>query len=48
MNEQTPTHPLIIFTFAIVYFILSFYFSKLWAGKFKNGPFETLMRKITG
>jgi uncharacterized protein len=48
MNEQTPLHPLIIFTFATVYFILSFYFSKLWTKKYKNGPFETLMRKIAG
>jgi len=48
MNGQTPLHPIIIFTFALGYFIISFYFSKLWTKKFKNGPFETLMRKISG
>ncbi|MCU0392987.1 MAG: DUF418 domain-containing protein [Thermoflexibacter sp.] len=48
VNEQIPINPLIIFMFALGYFIFSFYFSKLWAKKFKNGPFETLMRKISG
>jgi uncharacterized protein len=48
MNEQTPLHPMIIFSFAMAYFIFSFYFSKLWTKKFKNGPFETIMRKISG
>lgn len=48
MNEETPAHPLLIFTFVSGYFILSYYFSKLWTQKFKNGPFETLMRKISG
>lgn len=48
MNEQTPLHPMIIFSFALGYFIFSFYFSKLWRKKFKNGPFETIMRKISG
>lgn len=48
MNEQTPMQPLMIFSFATVYFILSFYFSKLWTKKYKNGPFEMLMRKIAG
>jgi uncharacterized membrane protein YeiB len=48
MNEQTPIHPIIIFGFALGYFIFSFYFSKQWAKKFKNGPFETIMRKISG
>ncbi len=47
MNEQTPLHPMIIFSFALAYFIFSFYFSKLWTKKFKNGPFETIMRKIS-
>lgn len=48
MNKQTPLHPVIIFSFAMGYFIFSFYFSKIWAQKFKNGPFETIMRKISG
>jgi uncharacterized membrane protein YeiB len=48
MNEQSALHPMIIFSFALAYFILSFYFSKLWTKKFKNGPFEIIMRKISG
>ncbi|GAB1429957.1 heparan-alpha-glucosaminide N-acetyltransferase domain-containing protein [Ignavibacteria bacterium] len=48
INRQTPLNPAIIFSFASGYFILSFYFSKIWTKKFKNGPFETIMRKISG
>ena len=33
--------------FSVAYFILSFVFTKLWTTKFKNGPFETLMRKVS-
>lgn len=48
VNEYNTVHPLLIFTFAIVYFVASFYFSKLWTRKYKYGPFEMLMRKISG
>ncbi|MDX2134155.1 MAG: DUF418 domain-containing protein [Saprospiraceae bacterium] len=48
IDEQSAVHPLIIFAFASAYFIASFYFSKLWARKYKNGPFELFMRKIAG
>jgi len=47
LNEQAPLHPMIIFSFALSYFVFSFYFSKVWMRKFQNGPFETLMRKIS-
>ncbi len=47
MNDKEPVHPLIIFGFAMAYFVVSYYFSKLWAKRFKNGPFEMLMRKIS-
>jgi uncharacterized protein len=40
--------PIFILLFSIVYFILSYYFSKYWATKFKNGPFEMLMRRVSG
>lgn len=39
--------PEYILLFSVSYFILSFVFSILWARKFKNGPFESLMRKIS-
>lgn len=48
IQEQAAVHPLIIFAFATVYYIFSYYFSKLWTKKYKNGPFEMLMRKIAG
>ena len=48
MNDQTAIHPLKIFVFATLYFMVSYYFSKRWATKFKKGPFETLMRKMAG
>ena len=45
---QQPTDPIYVLLFSIVYFIFSYYFSKLWTKKFKNGPLETLMRRISG
>jgi uncharacterized protein len=48
MLNQEPAHPLTILLFAIAYFMLSCLFSYQWAKKYKNGPLETLMRKITG
>jgi uncharacterized protein len=40
--------PLLILFFAMIYFLLSLFFSKWWSQKFKYGPLETLMRKISG
>lgn len=40
--------PLWILLYSIFYFVLSVYFSIVWTRYFKNGPFETLMRKIAG
>lgn len=48
MNDSEPVQPIIILMFATGYFILSYFFSKWWASKYKNGPFEMLMRKISG
>lgn len=48
MLNEAPTNPLIILTFAIVYFLLSCTFSYLWAKKYKNGPLEMVMRKFSG
>jgi uncharacterized membrane protein YeiB len=46
--NETPTNPVVIFAFAIVYYLMSILFSYAWSKKFKNGPFEMLMRKISG
>jgi uncharacterized protein len=48
LGSQLPVKPFYILAFTFIYFFLSFYFSKLWLNKFKNGPIETLMRKISG
>jgi uncharacterized membrane protein YeiB len=45
--KEIPSNPMIILTFAITYFLLSCIFSYLWSKKYKNGPLETLMRKIS-
>jgi uncharacterized protein len=48
MNKEAPVSPTAILLFSIAYFCLSCLFSKLWLGKYKNGPLETIMRKIAG
>lgn len=48
LTLQQPTDPIYVLLFSIVYFVFSFYFSKQWTKKFKNGPLETLMRRISG
>ncbi len=40
--------PAYILIFAFCYFIASMIFSVLWIKKFKRGPLEMLMRKISG
>jgi uncharacterized protein len=45
--KETPTEPIIILIFAIVYFLFSCTFSYFWTKKYKNGPLEMLMRKIS-
>jgi uncharacterized membrane protein YeiB len=45
--KEIPTNPIIILTFTIIYFLFSCSFSYLWTKKYKNGPLEMLMRKIS-
>jgi uncharacterized protein len=47
---QTGNHisPLFVLIYSIIYFIISILFSTLWIKKFKLGPLEMLMRKISG
>jgi uncharacterized membrane protein YeiB len=42
-----PVKPIYILLLSINYFVLSYYFSKQWVLYFKNGPLETLMRKVS-
>jgi uncharacterized protein len=46
--KEAPTNPIIILIFAFTYFLLSCAFSYIWKIKYKNGPFEMLMRRISG
>jgi uncharacterized protein len=48
LSENAATSPILILLFAVSYFVLSCLLSQLWARRFKNGPIETLMRKISG
>lgn len=45
---KDPLEPLYILLYSVGFFIISLYFSKIWNRKFKQGPLEMLMRKITG
>ena len=48
LQMEMPVSPTYIFNFSIVYFIISIIFSTLWTKKFKKGPLEIFMRKISG
>ncbi len=47
LTQQTPVKPIYILAFAIVFYIICVFFSAFWTNKYKNGPLETLMRKIS-
>lgn len=42
-----PIKTIYIIAYAIIFFVISIIFSVIWSKKFKNGPLETLMRKIS-
>jgi uncharacterized protein len=46
--HATPTNPLHILLFAMAYFMISCVFTYFWRKKFKAGPLESIMRKISG
>jgi uncharacterized membrane protein YeiB len=48
VSSQAAATPLSILLFSVGYFAASCYLSKVWTKRFKNGPFETLMRKVSG
>jgi uncharacterized protein len=47
-EDELPTPPAYILGYAIVFYFASILFSALWLRKFKTGPLETIMRKISG
>lgn len=48
LTNDIPTEPVYIFIYAVAFFIMSVLLSHFWSKKFRNGPIETLMRKISG
>lgn len=48
VNQQGNVSPIFILLFSIAYFLDSMWWSWLWLKKFKNGPLEMLMRKVSG
>lgn len=48
LEDEKPTEPLYIFAYSILFYVFSVMFSVFWSRKFKTGPLETLMRKISG
>lgn len=48
LEDEKPTPPIYILAYSLLFFIFSILFSVLWSRKFKRGPLETLMRKISG
>ena len=47
LTQQAPEKPAFILVFACCFYIFCVIFSLLWTKKNKNGPLETLMRKIS-
>jgi uncharacterized membrane protein YeiB len=47
MLQEPPSDPLLILGFAIAYFIGSCVFSLVWTKKFRHGPMELLMRRVS-
>lgn len=48
LEDEKPTLPLYILLYSISFYAFSILFSFFWSKKFKTGPIETLMRKISG
>ena len=48
LEDEQPTSPIYILVYSLLFYVFSIVFSILWSKKFKNGPLETLMRKISG
>lgn len=48
LTHRKPVAPGYILLFSLAYFAISYGISVAWARYFKNGPLETLMRKISG
>ena len=45
---ENPISQNFILVYALLFFILSMLFSYFWSKKFKKGPIESIMRKVSG
>lgn len=48
ITGQGQLSPTLILIYSLLYFGAAVLFSRIWSAHFKNGPFELLMRKISG
>jgi uncharacterized protein len=48
LEDETPTEPIYILGYSLLFFVWSVLFSYLWSKRFMNGPMETLMRHFSG
>ena len=48
LATETPTPPAYILAYSAAFYVSSVLFSSAWRSRFRNGPLETLMRKISG
>ena len=48
LEDEIPTSAAYILGYSLLFYIFSVFFSVFWRKKFKNGPLELLMRKISG
>ena len=47
LEDEKPTQPIYILGYSILFYSFSILFSLLWSKKFKHGPLETVMRKLS-
>jgi uncharacterized protein len=48
LTQQAPIEPTFILIYSVLFYILCIIFNILWMRKYRQGPLETLMRKIAG
>ena len=48
MQKKQPLQPVYLLLFALAYFAVSYLFTYIWSKKYKQGPLEMIMRKISG
>lgn len=47
LEDEKPTQPIYILGYSVIFYGFSILFSVLWSKRFKHGPLESLMRKIS-